>query len=225
MKSLTLLEDQLTAEERRLLDGLDTPYRIQSFLDELVYPAEEANRSALEVLRQRQAHCLDGGLFAAAALARLGHPPIILDMQPQPGTDDDHVLALYKADGCWGALAKSNYSGLRLREPVFRSTRELALSYFEDFFNLLGEKTLRAITRPIRLARFDRLRWMTESSGVDAIEAYLKTARLTPLITDAQAARLSPVDKRSFQAGTLGLNPAGAFQPRNEAAGSREKRA
>jgi hypothetical protein len=224
MESLALLEAQLTPPERRLLDGLDTPCKIQSFLDELVYPAGEANRSVLEVLRQRQAHCLDGGLFAAAALARLGYPPIILDMQPQPGTDDDHVLALYKVEGCWGALAKSNYSGLRLREPIYRTTRELALSYFEDFFNLLGEKTLRAITRPIRLARFDRLRWMTESAGVDAIEAYLKTVRLTPLISTTQAARLSPVDKRSFQSGTLGLNPEGAFQPQTGAPGSREKR-
>ena len=194
------------------MDSLDTPCRIQAFLDEMVYPSGEANRSVLEVLRQRQAHCLDGGLFAAAALHRLGHRALILDMQPHPGQDDDHVLALYRMDGCWGALAKSNFSGLRLREPIYRTTRELVLSYFEDFFNLQKQKTLRGYSRPINLARFDHTRWMTEAQGVDAIEGYLKTVRLTALISQAQAARLSPVDQRSFEAGTLGLNPDGAFK-------------
>jgi len=218
MESFTFLQAQLTSPEKRLLNGLDTPFKIQTFLDELIYPAGGVNRPVLEVLRQRQAQCLDGGLFAAAALYRLGYPPLILDMQPQPSTDDEHVLALYRLDGYWGALAKSNFSGLRLREPIYRSTRELVLSYFEDFFNMRAEKTLRAYTRPINLKRFDHLHWMTDAAGVYAIEAYIDTVQSTPLLTDAQAARLSPVDQRSFQAGTLGLNPQGVFQPEKSSA-------
>jgi hypothetical protein len=204
----------LTSQERQLLDALDSPSRIQSFLDGVEYPSSEENRSCVEVLRQRKAHCLDGGLFAAMALRRIGFRPRIIDLQPEPGRDDDHVLALFQIDGYWGAVAKSNYSGLRYREAIYRTTRELAISYFEDFFNVLGEKTLRTYSRVIHLERFDHLNWMTESSGVDAIEVYLKQVKTYPLITKERAAQLSLVDKRSFDAGTLGINFDGAYQPK-----------
>lgn len=213
MKSLQILEELLSSAERRNLDELNTPYKIQMFLDDMRYPSGEENRSVLDVLRQRQAHCLDGGLFAAAALHRLGQKELILDMQPEPGRDDDHVLALYQNGSGWGAVAKSNYSGLRFREPIYRSIRELVLSYFEDFFNIKGQKTLRGYSLPIDLARFDALHWMTESDGVDHIESFLKSVKLTQLITDEQAALLSPVDRRSFEAGTLGINIDGAYKP------------
>lgn len=213
MNAMESFERLLKYGESQLLDALDTPFRIQSFLDEVEYPSGEDNRSCVEVLRQSKAHCLDGGLFAAMALRRIGFRPRIIDLQPDPGRDDDHVLALYQIDGFWGALAKSNYSGLRFREAIYRTSRELALSYFEDFFNVLGEKTLRTCSRVIHLERFDHLNWMTESSGVDAIEVFLKKVKTYPLITEEQAARLSKVDKRSFEAGTLGINFDGAFKP------------
>lgn len=213
MESTRLFNEQLSAAEQELLESLRTPVQIQAFLDEIPYPSGAENRSVLEVLRQRQAHCLDGGLFAAAVLHRLGHPARILDMQPDPGRDDDHVLALFRQDGCWGALAKSNYSGLRFREAIYRSVRELVLSYFEGFFNAEGEKTLRAYSRPINLRQFDHLHWMTQSEGIDQIEAYLKKVRLTRLISPDQAEGLSPVDRRSFEAGTLGINPDGIYKP------------
>jgi hypothetical protein len=205
----------LTQAEKEFFDGLRTPAQIQAFLDETRYPSGSENRSPLEVFRQRKAHCLDGCLFAAAALRRLGFPPLVLDLQPNPGMDDDHVLALYKIEDCWGAVAKSNYSGLRFREPVYRSLRELVISYFEDFFNVNGIKTLRYYTRPINLSRFDKQDWMNSSSGVDWFEKYLKTVKIYPLINPAQAALLSQVDRRSFEAGSLGLNPDGAYQPKN----------
>ena len=207
-------ETLLTCEERQLMDSLKSPYLIQSFLDQVEYPSSGENRSCLEVLRQRKAHCLDGGLFAAMALQRIGFAPRIIDLQPDPGRDDDHVLALFRIDGCWGAVAKSNYSGLRFREAIYRTTRDLALSYFEDFFNLLGEKSLRTASRVIPLSRFDHLNWMLDSSGVDEIEKYLKQVKTHPLITPAQIARLSPVDERSFNAGSLGTNIDGAFKPK-----------
>lgn len=212
MNPVEAFEAQLTAAELHELQKLDSPFKIQVFLDAVEYPSEEENRSPAEVLRQHKAHCLDGGLFAAAALRRIGFPPRIIDLQPEPGRDDDHVLALFKIEGCWGALAKSNYSGLRFREAVYRSIRELVMSYFNDNFNILGEKTLRSRTRLIALERLDKLKWMTTSAGVDAIETYIKQMKTLPLITASQARRLSPVDKRSFDAGTLGINLEGVYQ-------------
>ena len=206
-------EELLSEEERTFLLELKRPTLIQSFLDSVRYPSGEENRSPIEVLRQREAHCLDGGLFAAAALRRIGYAPLIVDMQPDPGQDDDHVLALYQAFGCWGAVAKSNFSGLRFREPVYGSVRELVLSYFEVFFNLEKQKTLRFYTAPIDMEKFDHLDWMTESAGVDAMEAYLKTAELIALFSPEQTQYFSEVDERSFRAGTLGINPEGTFKP------------
>jgi hypothetical protein len=212
--ALQQFNKSLDKVEKDFFDSLHTPAQVQAFLDQIQYPSGNENRSPLEVFRQRTAHCLDGGLFAVAAMRRMGFPPLIVDLQPDPGMDDDHVLAIYKIADCWGAVAKSNYSGLRFREPIYRSLRELVISYFDDFFNVNGIKTLRYYTRPINLGRFDRKGWMNSSAGVDWVEGYLKTAKLIPLITPAQAALLSPVEKRSFEAGSLGVNPAGAYYPK-----------
>jgi hypothetical protein len=210
---LAFFESQLTPKERKLVDAIRTPADIQVFLDGIPYSAEEVNRSPLQVLRERQAHCLDGGLFAAALLRRQGYPPLILELQPDPGQDDDHVLALFKMDNCWGAVAQSNYTGLRYREAIHHTLRELVLSYFEDFFNSVAQKTLRYFTRPINLQQFDRQGWMWSSTGVDRIEEFLKKARLVALVTPAQAARLIAVEKLSFQAGRIGINEQGVYQP------------
>jgi len=214
LNSMQRFNASLTHREKSTLDKLRKPADIQAFLDELSYPSTEFNRSPLQVLREHTAHCLDGGLFASTCLHRLGFPPLILDLQPEPGKDDDHVLALFKVDGCWGACAKSNYMGLRFREAVYRTLRELVMSYFEGFFNFKKEKTLRYYTRPINLNRFDRYGWVTSSSGVDVIEKHLKNARLIPIITIKQASRLSQVDKHSYRAATLETNPAGVFRPK-----------
>jgi hypothetical protein len=211
--ALDEFEKQLTGRERKLLDDLHAPGDVQALLDTIPYAAGDRNRSPLEVLRERQAHCLDGGLLAAAILRRLGHPPLILDLQPDPGQDDDHVLALFKMDGCWGAVAQSNYTGLRFREAIHRTMRELVLSYFEDFFNTVGRKTLRFYTRPVDLTRFDELGWMCSSSAVDAVENHLKKLKLIPLLTPSQVSRLIAVEQLSFQAGRLGLNEKGVFIP------------
>jgi hypothetical protein len=218
MKNLPVIEfeKKLTSPERLLVDGLHAPADIQAFLDGIPYAAGERNRSPLDVIREKQAHCLDGGLLAAAILRRLGFPPLILDMQPDPGQDDDHVLALFKIEGCWGAVAQSNYTGLRYREAIHRTLRELVLSYFEDYYNPFACKTLRYYTRPIKLSRFDRLGWMWSSAGVDAVEKYLKQAHLIPLLTPAQVKRLVEVEKQSFEAGRLGINEQGVFIPKED---------
>jgi len=206
----------LTSDEFRMLQDMETPYRIQQFLDSILYPGGDENRSPIEVLRQRKAHCLDGGLFAASMLRCIGYPPLILDMQPDPGEDDDHVLALFQEFGCWGAVAKSNYVGLRYREPIYHTIRELVLSYFNDFFNFYGKKSLRKYTAVINLEEFDDRHWMTVSEGVDWIECYLKKADTIALITSEQAAYLSPLDGLSYKAGTMGVNPNGVFKPGKE---------
>lgn len=151
------LEQSLSLENKTIFESLRTPFQIQAFLDSIPYSPEDANRCPRRVLEDRQAHCLDGGLFAAAALRRLGFKPVIIDMLPTPGRDDDHVLAIFKQNGVLGAIAKSNYVGLRYREPVYRSTRELVMSYFEAFFNSLGEKTLRAYTVPFESVSYTHL--------------------------------------------------------------------
>jgi hypothetical protein len=141
-----------------VLHRLTTPAKIQQFLDdEIAYNQEPHGAtcySPATVLRERAAHCMEGALLAAMSLRRLGHPPLLVDLEAV--RDSDHVLAVYRVNGHWGALAKSDYAGLRSREPVYATIRELVLSYFEHYYNPAGEKTLRAYSRPVNLARFDR---------------------------------------------------------------------
>ena len=213
MDSNALFLNQLIKEEKNIINSLNTPYKIQAFLNTVVYSGDEGNRSPIEVLRLHKAHCFDGGLFAAAALRLQGFEPIITDLLPEPGKDDDHILALFKVGSHWGAVAKSNFSGLRFREPIHRTLRELVMTYFDDFFNIKSEKTFRFYSRPVHLTRFDRMNWMTDIRGLNAIEKHLYQIKPIPLITPDQAAYLSPVDKLSFDAGTLGLNYDGVYKP------------
>ncbi|MGO9231788.1 MAG: hypothetical protein ACLQKA_21560 [Bryobacteraceae bacterium] len=199
--------DTFVAPDRAVFRRLKTPEKIQHFLDhELAYNKEPEGPTCFSpqrVLRERKAHCMEGALFGAAALRVLGHPPLLLDLEAV--RDDDHVLAVFRQGGCWGAIAKSNYSGLRYREPVYRGLRELAMSYFEHYYNLRREKTLRNYSRPVNLRRFDTIHWMTAEEDVWAIPEYLTTIRHTPLIGPRVVRRLGRVDDRLFAAGLVGL--------------------
>lgn len=207
------LESQLSAGERNLLASLTTPRKIQDFLDAIAYEAEYFNRSPLRVLRERQGHCLDGALFGAAALRRIGYRPQVLDLTPEPLMDDDHVLAVFEQDGGFGAVAKSNFAGLRYREPVFRTVRELVMSYFEDYFNTLGRKTLRGYTRLLDLTKYDAAGWETNDAVCDRIEKRLQGMRSVPILTPEMIRRLTPVDARRMAAGLHGADEAGLFKP------------
>jgi hypothetical protein len=154
------------------------------------------------VLRELKVQCMDGALFAAAALRVQGQKPLILDLEAVQ--DDDHVLALYRVKGRWGSIARSNYSGLRFREPVFRTVRDLALSYVEDYFNLRREKTLRRYSSPFDLSRFDRIAWMTAEEDLWAIPSYLVGIRHHRLLSPAEERALGPVSKVVFEAGKVG---------------------
>jgi len=208
------LEDHINEEQRELLRGLDTPVKIQAFLDTCAYVAEYDNRCPARVLAERRAHCLDGALFAAAALRRIGYPPLVVDLFPDPGMDDDHVLAIFKINGRYGSVAKSNFVGLRYHEPVYHSLRELIMSYFEQFYNVNGVKTLRTHTPPLDLARFDRLGWEWNDRGADAIEKALLARRRITLVPPEIAAALSPVDELTYKAGLLGADPDGLYKPK-----------
>lgn len=196
----------LNTGEMRVLKGLKTPEKIQQFLDiDVGYnkePDGETVRSPRRVLRDRVAHCMEGALLAAAALRVQGFPPLLMDLESV--RDDDHVLAVFKQNGCWGAIAKSNYSGLRFREPVYGTLRELAMSYFEHYFNLQKEKTLRAYARPVNLARFDRIRWMTAEEDLWVINDYLADLKHVALLRNGAGRRMARVDDRLFAAGLAG---------------------
>jgi hypothetical protein len=202
----------LTQSERRVINRLTTPIWVQTFLDELPYSVESDYRCPLRVLRDRVAHCFDGALFGAAAMRRLGHPPLIVNILAND-QDDDHMLALYRRDGHWGAVAKSNYAGLRFREPVYRTLHELVMSYFEQFYNVERKKTLRGYTVPLNLKIFDKFDWMTSDGPLERIGKRLDEIRKVHLLTRPMIAGLSLVDERSYRAGLLGANQASVFQP------------
>jgi hypothetical protein len=209
---MSKLDALLDPTQKNLLAGLDTPARIQAFLNTIPYSEDKFYRCPLRVLHDRKAHCFDGALFAAMALRRLGYPALLMELIPN-GRDDDHLLALFKQHGSWGAIAQSNFSGIRFREPIHRDLHELAMSYFEFFFNSLGEKTLLAYRTPINLKVFDALDWETSDANLETLSDAIDHYRVHPLITPVMAAGLSPVDERSLHAGLLGSNPEGLFKP------------
>ena len=193
---------ELRQDETRLLRRLSTPLRIQTFLVDRPYNKERDGatcRSPSRVIRDQTAHCFEGALLAAAALRFHGRQPLILDLESV--RDDDHVVTLYRDHNCWGAIAKSNYSGLRFREPVYRTLRELVMSYFEGYYNPRGEKTLRAYSRPVNLRRFDRIQWVTAEEDLWAIPEYLVEIAHAPILTTQKRMYM---DRRSYDAGFVG---------------------
>lgn len=211
MNSRSTLKNPWTAAERAALSKLRTPGHVQAFLDTTAYSTQPIYRSPRSVLRDGKAHCFDGAMVAAAALERLGFEPLLVDLRAV--RDDDHVLAVYRLQGAWGAVAKSNFVGLRGRDPVYRSLRELAMSYFEGYFNTERERTLRSVSRPVRLRAFERLHWRTDDDAMNAIADRLDASPHTPLLSTAQAARLALVDQRTWAGHTVGTDFAGTWKP------------
>jgi hypothetical protein len=191
-----------TPAEIRKLRSLKDPHGIQRLLDDMPYHLADTAWSPRRVLRENTSHCFEGALFAAAALRANGYPPLILDLEADH--DTDHVIAIYRVNGHWGAVAKSNYTGCRYREPVYRSLRELALSYFDVYFNLRAERTLRTFSRPVNMTRFDPRGWMTTEEDLWYVAEYLFTIRHHRLFTPAMIKKLHRLDVRSFRAGCLG---------------------
>jgi len=209
---MNLFKQIFTPDELAVFSSLDAPVKIQAYLDGIPYSEDEIYRCPRQVMSDHKGHCFDGALFAAAALRYIGYPPLVLDMLPVPSRDDDHMLALYKLNGYWGAIAKSNFVGLRYREPIYRTLRELVLTYFEDFYNTAGEKTLRAYTVPLNLQAYDRFNWMASDASMMEIAHRLEKLRRYTILTPSMEAGLAPVDERFYQAGLSGANWDGLYK-------------
>lgn len=195
----------LTPEELRLLRGLDTAWKIQGYLDSFTINHEPEGDTCLSprrVMRERRAHCLEGAMLAALAFRLHGQPPLVLDLTSSP-RDFDHVVAVFKQHGCWGAVSKTNHAVLRYREPVYRTLRELALSYFHEYFNEEGYKTLRSYSRPVDLSRFDNQGWMTSEEDVWFVERHLYDVKHYPLLNRAQIASLRKAHPMEMKAGEI----------------------
>jgi hypothetical protein len=197
--------DGLAPGEVRALRALRSAAGVQRALEDMPYHVASTAWSPRRVLREGTAHCLEGAVFAAAALRVLGFPPLLLDLEAVQ--DTDHVIAVFQVEGHWGAIAKSNFSGLRYREPVYRSLRELAMSYFDGYLNLRGERTLRAYSRPVNLAAFDRCAWMTSDTDLWWIAEHLVHVPHVRLLTPAMERRLARVDRRALAAALVGHRP------------------
>ncbi|HZQ01583.1 MAG TPA: hypothetical protein VFB13_18715 [Reyranella sp.] len=196
-------ELRLTSEEGRTLRALTTPRKIQEFVIGLGANFEEQGdtlRSVRGVLRHRRAHCIEAAFVAACALWLNGDPPLLMDLTAHK--DSDHVIAVFRRGGCWGAISKSNHVWLRWRDPVYRSPRELAMSYFHEYTNR-QRKSLRTFSRPVDLRRFPTRLWVTNDDDCWEVGAALCDVPHYRLITPAQARALAPRDATEMRADDL----------------------
>ena len=190
------------------------PHDIQLFLNNLRYNPDKGTNSPGKVLRMNKANCFEGALFAAAALRILGHKPLIVDLMAV--NDDDHIIAMFKHNNCFGAIAKSNTTTLRFREPVFKTLKELILSYFEFYFNTIGEKTLRSYSNPVNLSRFDKLNWMDTDDNLDYIGDYLYSVKHHKILNRKSTLYLSQADGELMDLCFAGSVPEGLYIPRKK---------
>lgn len=197
--------------ESEFISQFKKPYDIQLFLDSIPYNPNAECRSPRLVIADQKAHCFEGALFAAAMLRELGYKPLILDMMAE--NDDDHVIAVFKVREYWGAIAKSNTTALRYREPVYRTIRELIMSYFDFYFNTLGDKSLRSYSRPVNLSRFDKKSWSQTGSDLEYIGDYLSEIPHYPILDAGSIKQLQRADPKLMDAVFLGANTEGLFRP------------
>jgi hypothetical protein len=198
-------------EEEEFLSRYNSPWLIQVFLDSIDYNPSYECRSPRWVIRKRSAHCFEGALFAAAALDFIGHKPLIIDMKAF--NDDDHVIAVFREDGYWGAVAKSNFTSLRFREPVYRSLRELIMSYFDFFFNIFGEKSLRSYSLPFDLTVYNKRNWAITDEDLEYIGDKIESLYHFPVISEKMIKKLNVASDSMLKAGLLGSNKDGLFKP------------
>ena len=200
----------LSKSELRLLAPLDSPARIQDFVNSLRRNFEldgETCLSPRRVLRERKAHCVEGAVLAALALRLHGRRALLVEMVATED-DDSHMLAVFKQRECWGAITQTNHAVLRYREPVYRNVRELVMSFFHEYFlNENGKKTLRSYTRPIDLAMFDALGWITSEDDIWYIPEHIEEVHHYDLLTPSQIRSLRPAEPVEIQAGSILVEP------------------
>lgn len=193
----------LTSGELARLKRLTTPRKIQDFLETLrANDGNDTCRSPRRVLEEGRAHCIEGAMLAALALRVQGHPPLIVDLTSSP-EDLDHVIAVFRQHGHWGAISKTNHAVLRYREPVYKTIRELVLSFFHEYTTDDGKKTLRSYSRPVDLSRFDTRGWMTSDEDVWYVAEHLCDVPHIPLLTRNQIATLRRADPIEIKIGKM----------------------
>jgi hypothetical protein len=203
-----------TKEETEFLKTMSDPDKIQGFLDSIDYNPVYECRSPRWVIKKRSAHCFEGALFAAAALQFHGYKPLIVDLKAY--NDDDHVITVFMIDGHWGSVAKSNFTSLRYREPVYRSLRELVMSYFDFYFNTDGDKSLRSYSIPLDLTIYTARSWATTDEDLEFIGDKLEKIRHFPVVSTKMIKNLKKASDIMLKAGMLGSKPEGLFKPRQE---------
>ncbi len=194
-----------TREELAILRRLKTPAHIQDYLNGIpanFEPNGDTLKSPRRVLRENNAHCIEGALLAAAALRVHGQDPLLMDLQ-SAANDKDHVVTLFKDKGFWGAMSKTNHGVLRYREPIYKTPRELALSYFHEYFLDDGTKTLRAYSVPFDLSRFDDQEWMTSEEDLWDIGAALDDTRHFPIVPPVHIKRMRKADPIEREMGKM----------------------
>jgi len=193
-------------KEVQVFKKLNCPKKIQDFLNKIPANYEKDGDTVLSprmVLKQNRAHCMEGAMFAAAALRFHGHQPLVVDLTSNH-KDDDHVIAVFKRHGHWGAISKTNHATLRYREPIYRNIRELTMSYFHEYFtNDDRKKTLRSYSLPVNLSRFDKNGWMTAAEDTDYIPEYLAKVPHQQILTRSQIAFLRKADPIEKKAGSI----------------------
>lgn len=195
----------LTRDEWRALRALNTPHKIQSFINSLpanYEPHGDTCKSPRMSLRQGTVHCVEAAMLAALAFRVMGDEPLVLDLTTTKN-DQDHVIALFRRHGAWGAVSKTNHAVLRYREPVYKTLRELVLSYFHEYTTDDGRKTLRSFSRPVNLSRFDDQGWMTAEDDVWYVPEYLADIKHIPLLSKSQIMTLRLADPIERQAGQI----------------------
>ena len=195
----------LNKDELKILKNLNTPQKIQSFINKLEINFEKKGETCMsprEVLKTGKAHCIEGALLAALALRVHGYKPLLVDMKT--GVDDEeHVIAVFKKNGKWGAISKTNHAVLRYREPIYKSIRELVMSYFHEYTDNKGRKTLRSYSLPINLSRFDKSDWVTEDKDLWYIHDYLDKVKHHRILDRKQIANLRRADRIELKAGDI----------------------
>lgn len=207
MKRLTRTESGLTLREYALLSRLSTPVKIQDFLDSIPMNWEkegDTHMSPRRVLLEQKAHCIEGALLAAAALWILGESPLIMNVSARLGKGDvDHVITLYKRGGYFGAISKTNHATIRFRDPIYRTPRELALSYFHEWFlNETGEKTLECYSKPLDMRRFGT-EWITAEKDLWEVADALSVLPHYQLVPKGNLRYVRKADAMERKAGSL----------------------
>jgi hypothetical protein len=195
----------MTPRELKIFRKLTTPAKIQDFLDAIPINfeiGEETCFSPRVVLRQRKAHCMEGAMLGALALRLLGYPPLVMDLKVTKD-DDDHVVAVFKSRGYYGAISKTNHGTVRYRDPVYRTLRELAMSYFHEYTTPKGRKVLRSYSRAVDLSRFDRRGWMTSEEHLFFVPEYIDDVRHYPVISHSQIKSLRNADPMERKIGAM----------------------